>query len=672
MIKIKTTKRKKNKILIFSFSLIIIAFFTNGCNKKNANPDKQLKITNPNDIKFPVDLNKNREDFLSALFKSNTPESKELLRQYLFDQDATIVSQSLKFLDLQEDKPTLVERYVLKNPNIEEKSISQFLANVEDKDVLQQIIYHTLTKVYRPELKNVRLYESEKRIGFKEYLFEYYFSYKDDRGSGGREGVLEPDKLSIKKKVSTWDSGWRQLESFEEKKISDQDFFENRPITGAWTKFVPNTSCPPICFNGRFYMGDGNGNLICSDLISGETFWKTPFPIPPYAQVTANSSYVSVKFECDIENFFIAQFSASNGNLAGFSIEKKIQREIPSYKEDKFEITFLYKDKSYLMTSKSDQKINWEQKIFCTPKQFWVSGNIGYLLGKWSNHYFALGAFDIKTGKPIWCQPIECGENLKFHFQNKNLIWLIDEESVVMCIDKNNGKTALNIRLSEEHYSIPVTGISWDKKTDRILIDPSNGAIYSFPIKSLIKSLGFKSPKDETSTFAHSFQLDVMVKKINRSFKSIPEISPKINENEEDSPETIYQPAVYLDRILFNAFANTFHESKFSGLGRKGWFQNWGIYEKKLIEKARDQKLDFKSLKECLLKIKPKPDDEIAFIPVNAFECIVEEKLCWVIVCKWEYNLKSNDENDAVVLSHVRMWAISKDEKKIIGFSTCN
>lgn len=119
--------------------------------------------------------------------------------------------------------------------------------------------------------------------------------------------------------------------------------------------------------------------------------------------------------------------------------------------------------------------------------------------------------------------------------------------------------------------------------------------------------------------------------------------------------------------FLWGNFANKPDEQKFNVYTTKRWKENFGRFAKALIRKADEQKLDSSSLGKLLDLVLKNSKDEIAYLPVGAYQTTLEGKLVWIITVKWEYpgmGAKS-------ALGHICMFAFDQETLKQVGFVTC-
>jgi len=106
-----------------------------------------------------------------------------------------------------------------------------------------------------------------------------------------------------------------------------------------------------------------------------------------------------------------------------------------------------------------------------------------------------------------------------------------------------------------------------------------------------------------------------------------------------------------------------------------------------LIEKAKDEKLDFEGLSVALQLIRREKKVNVLNVPVCAYQYDQEGKDAWMIVCNWEYS-ELGDRSFAVpganepvdpdriavqgTLSHIAMWCVLPKEGMILAFTTCD
>jgi hypothetical protein len=118
--------------------------------------------------------------------------------------------------------------------------------------------------------------------------------------------------------------------------------------------------------------------------------------------------------------------------------------------------------------------------------------------------------------------------------------------------------------------------------------------------------------------------------------------------------------------FLWDHFANKPEADKFSSYGTDKWKDNFAAFAEALATKAKAQKLDAASLRKALDQVLKDSRDEIAYLPVGAYQTNLDRKPVWIIAVKWEY--PSMGEEGMV---HIRMFAFDQKTLERVGYSTC-
>lgn len=123
-------------------------------------------------------------------------------------------------------------------------------------------------------------------------------------------------------------------------------------------------------------------------------------------------------------------------------------------------------------------------------------------------------------------------------------------------------------------------------------------------------------------------------------------------------------------RFLWDTFANKPEEKQFKCYTMDKWRDNYAVFAKTLVQKARDQKLDAESLRQVLNQVLKHAKGGIfhlgyglAYLPVGAYQTTLDGKLIWIVVVKWE-----GKEGE---LGHIRMFAFDQKTLKQVAFKTC-
>ena len=119
--------------------------------------------------------------------------------------------------------------------------------------------------------------------------------------------------------------------------------------------------------------------------------------------------------------------------------------------------------------------------------------------------------------------------------------------------------------------------------------------------------------------------------------------------------------------FLWNTFANKPEEKQFNHYTTEKWKDNFAVFSKTLIQKAKDQNLDTDSLRKLLELVLKHSRGRVAYLPVGAYQTTLDGNLVWMITVKWEYPSK----DEALSLGHIRMFAFDQKSTKQVAFNTC-
>ena len=120
---------------------------------------------------------------------------------------------------------------------------------------------------------------------------------------------------------------------------------------------------------------------------------------------------------------------------------------------------------------------------------------------------------------------------------------------------------------------------------------------------------------------------------------------------------------------FFNQFAMTPSVEQFFDLSTESWFATRIQYQNKIMLKALEKGFDTASLSGCFEKIRAKPMDEIAQIPIAAYSATQNNEKIWVILCVWEYAATLNGKH--LTTGHIKGWAFSAKNRKQLCFMSC-
>ena len=127
--------------------------------------------------------------------------------------------------------------------------------------------------------------------------------------------------------------------------------------------------------------------------------------------------------------------------------------------------------------------------------------------------------------------------------------------------------------------------------------------------------------------------------------------------------------------MFWDSIANKPHESLFTYLTTRGWYNKWTLFENALINKADkvftgspEDSSYLSSLRECLRKINPTDTSKIAYVPIAAYLIYQGVEPVWFICCKWE---GAGSHKNYHFLGHLCGWGIRIRDLNKICFITC-
>ena len=123
--------------------------------------------------------------------------------------------------------------------------------------------------------------------------------------------------------------------------------------------------------------------------------------------------------------------------------------------------------------------------------------------------------------------------------------------------------------------------------------------------------------------------------------------------------------------FLWDSFANKPDEQKFNSYTTEKWKQTFQVFAAALVKKAADQKLDSMSLRKALDLVLKDSKDEIAYLPVGAYQTTLDAKQVWIVIVKWEYPSMA-EKGESVPLGHIRAFVFDQKTLKQVGFMTCS
>jgi hypothetical protein len=121
--------------------------------------------------------------------------------------------------------------------------------------------------------------------------------------------------------------------------------------------------------------------------------------------------------------------------------------------------------------------------------------------------------------------------------------------------------------------------------------------------------------------------------------------------------------------LLFNQFGFTPYTLQFFDLSTEFWFPQWIKFRRQILLLAAEKGYDTASLDRCFDKIAPKPNDEMALIPIGAYLTNQKNQDVWILLCVWEYVDKLN--GTYVTMGHVRGWAFSAKNQRLLCYMSC-
>jgi hypothetical protein len=120
-------------------------------------------------------------------------------------------------------------------------------------------------------------------------------------------------------------------------------------------------------------------------------------------------------------------------------------------------------------------------------------------------------------------------------------------------------------------------------------------------------------------------------------------------------------------RFLWDHFANKLEADKFSSYGTDKWKENFAAFAEALVTKTKAQKLDSASLRKVLALVLKDSKDEIAYLPVGAYQTTLDAKPVWIITVKWEYPTMGGGAG----LVHNRIFVFDQKTLELVGYDTC-
>jgi hypothetical protein len=594
------------------------------------------------EISPPRRLSENRVEFINSLAKSGTPARLELLRQHLYDGDAAVREAALQALGTRQDIPSAIDRFLLQNPDASPDRVKSFLAGIETAASRKAAVSHALV---RCRISN----DIYKDLFDKEPDVEEFFAKTSFHG-GGPFGIVLSDGVTF---LDPGEEPPRRTGgAFDIYKAKDdvagKPLYSDKPYPSAWARPVSRAASPPFAHDGKYFMGDGNGQVICGDTRSGEILWRASLPVPPFTDLSLDEGSLAVRFTCDLETRLCCRLDPDNGTLRGCSQEDRLKSDATEWQAGDRTISMERERGRACLVCKKGGQVIWRKpaecrlvNVTCVDGQLFILAECGY-------RCCAMARLDPETGDALWGQTLEnTGDMLTIAAVDSDCLWLFDNNSRTTALDRRTGRTLLDLAFSDSRFYHELGRLSLDPKHDRLLVDGSFGMIYSLPRKPFFERYALKTPRDNALSFDEAFGSDVVVDRLDVNI--MPAGSNEASE-------------------LFYRFANRFAESKFS-LSTDHWRETRTAYEKALVEKARSKGLDATSLEACMKDLPaPAGEKEVrAVVPVNAYLARYKGEEAWILVCKWEYEY----ENKSYGLGHVCIWAVSVKTHRVLEYQTC-
>ncbi len=123
-------------------------------------------------------------------------------------------------------------------------------------------------------------------------------------------------------------------------------------------------------------------------------------------------------------------------------------------------------------------------------------------------------------------------------------------------------------------------------------------------------------------------------------------------------------------KVLLNVFFDRPDEEKFESYTTENWKQLFAAFATSLTRKAVDQKLDAISLRKVLEFILADAGDQLAYLPVGAYQTTMSGSRVWIITVKWE-DPSMSENGKSPTLTHIRVFVFDQKTSKLVGFTTC-
>jgi hypothetical protein len=115
---------------------------------------------------------------------------------------------------------------------------------------------------------------------------------------------------------------------------------------------------------------------------------------------------------------------------------------------------------------------------------------------------------------------------------------------------------------------------------------------------------------------------------------------------------------------FFKQFALTPYVAQFLDLSTESWYATRIEYQKQIMLKARENGFDTASLSACFQKIRAKPMDDVAQIPIAAYSATQNKEKIWIILCVCEYVETLNGKH--ITTGNIKGWAFFANNRKLL------
>lgn len=119
--------------------------------------------------------------------------------------------------------------------------------------------------------------------------------------------------------------------------------------------------------------------------------------------------------------------------------------------------------------------------------------------------------------------------------------------------------------------------------------------------------------------------------------------------------------------FLWDHFANKPDEVQFGLYTGAKWKENFASFAANLVAKAKAQKLDSESLRKALDRVLKHAKEEMAYLPVGAYQTTLDGQLIWIVTVKWESLQMGEDP----YLVHIRMFGFDQKTLEQVAYTTC-